>query len=72
MIRIDPIEPSQVKSKMSDVVEGMQVRLSELAELTDWVAVKKVGVITVSFELHSFHDSVQQIERRPRHKGNPK
>jgi len=41
VIRIDPIEPSQVKSKMSAVVEGTQVPLSELAGLTDWVAVKK-------------------------------
>jgi len=30
---------------MSAVVEGTQVPLSELVELTDWVAVKKVGVI---------------------------
>jgi len=30
---------------MSAVVEGTQVPLSDLAELTDWVAVKKVGVI---------------------------
>lgn len=45
VVRIDPIESSQVKSKMSAVVEGTQVPLSELAELTDWVAVKKVGVI---------------------------
>ena len=29
---------------MSAVVEGTQVPLSELADLTDWVAVKKVGV----------------------------
>ena len=28
---------------MSAVVEGTQVPLSELASLTDWVAVKKVG-----------------------------
>jgi hypothetical protein len=29
---------------MSAVVEGTQVSLSELAGLTDWAAVKKVGV----------------------------
>jgi len=41
VVRIDPIQPSQVKSKMSAVVDGTQVPLSELADLTDWVAVKK-------------------------------
>ena len=29
---------------MNAVVEGTQVPLSELAGLTDWIAVKKVGV----------------------------
>ena len=45
MIRIDPIELPQVNSKMSAVVEGTQGPPSELADLTDWAAVKKVGVI---------------------------
>ncbi|KAH9995180.1 CGI-121-domain-containing protein [Russula compacta] len=41
VIRINPLEFSDVKSRMSAVVEGTHAPISELAGLTDWVAVKK-------------------------------
>jgi hypothetical protein len=57
---------------MSAVVEGTQVPLSELAGLTDWVAVKKVGVNLRASDLHSFHaPTVQQIKWRPHYQGKP-
>lgn len=39
---------------MSAVVEGTQVPIAELAGLTDWAAVKKVGGSTVP-RLHVIH-----------------
>jgi EKC/KEOPS complex subunit CGI121/TPRKB len=41
VIRIDPLDLSDVKSRMSAVVEGTQVPISQLTGLTDWTAVKK-------------------------------
>ncbi|KAI0273122.1 CGI-121-domain-containing protein [Russula aff. rugulosa BPL654] len=41
VIRIDPLDLSDVKSRMSAVVEGTHVPISQLADLTDWIAVKK-------------------------------
>ncbi|KAI0250507.1 CGI-121-domain-containing protein [Lactifluus subvellereus] len=41
VIRIDPLEHSDVRNRMSAVVEGTQVPIAELAGLTDWTAVKK-------------------------------
>jgi hypothetical protein len=54
VIRINPLQPSKVSSRMSAAVEGTQVPLSELGGLTDWVAVKKVGESMRVFGLHSF------------------
>jgi hypothetical protein len=58
---------------MSAVVEGTQAPISELTGLTDWVAVKKVGVNLVrASDVHSFHaPTVQQIKWRPRYQGKP-
>ncbi|KAH9956799.1 CGI-121-domain-containing protein [Russula dissimulans] len=41
VIRIHPLETSDVKSRMCAVVEGTLVPISELEGLTDWIAVKK-------------------------------
>ncbi|KAI9466554.1 CGI-121-domain-containing protein [Lactarius psammicola] len=41
VVRIDPLASLDVRSRMSAVVEGTLVTMSELAGLTDWVAVKK-------------------------------
>jgi len=41
VIRIDPLESSDVERRMNGVIEGTQAPISELADLTDWIAVKK-------------------------------
>jgi hypothetical protein len=56
---------------MKGVIEGTQVPISELADLTDWITVKKVRGSTHVSVPPSIHPlAVQQIEWRPRHKGN--
>ncbi|KAH9986800.1 kinase binding protein CGI-121-domain-containing protein [Russula vinacea] len=47
VIRIDPLDPSSVKNRMSAVIEGTQAPLSQLASLTDWVAVKRYNKLNV-------------------------
>ncbi|KAI0302933.1 CGI-121-domain-containing protein [Russula brevipes] len=41
VIRIDPLEFSDAERRMNGVIEGTQAPISELADLTDWIAVKK-------------------------------
>jgi EKC/KEOPS complex subunit CGI121/TPRKB len=53
VIRIDPLEDLDVKSRMSAVINGDLAPISELADLTDWSAVKKVGGSTIP-RVHSF------------------
>jgi hypothetical protein len=39
---------------MSAVVEGTQVPISQLTDLTDWIAVKKVGRLSLSLICSQF------------------
>ncbi|KAN0140165.1 Kinase binding protein CGI-121 domain containing protein [Lactarius tabidus] len=41
VVHIDPLASLDVRSRMSEVVQGTLVPMSTLADLTDWVAVKK-------------------------------
>ncbi|KAF8263437.1 CGI-121-domain-containing protein [Lactarius quietus] len=41
VVRIDPLASLEVRGRMSAVVQGTLVPMAALAELTDWVAVKK-------------------------------
>jgi hypothetical protein len=55
---------------MNAVVEGTLVPISELASLTDWTAVKKVGGSTIPRSALVHVGAVQQIKRRPLYQGN--
>ena len=56
---------------MSAVVEGTQVPISQLTDLTDWIAVKKVGGTIFILNMSSICVlAVQQIKCGPRYQGS--
>ena len=58
---------------MTAVVEGTQVPISQLTDLTDWIAVKKVGGPIFILDMLSICVlAVQQIKCGPRYQGSTK
>jgi hypothetical protein len=56
---------------MGAVVEGTQVPVSQLTDLTDWIAVKKVGGTTFILDVSSICVlAAQQIKCGPRYQGS--